>query len=128
MVEKYIILDTVHAKVDIISHKVKEVTKLFTPLVNRGIPFFWEEMETLLYQKEYLEKLVNYRSDHSKFEDMQQALFGRVVFDKMAGEFELLFDFKVAYAKVPNFSYAYNMELKVLAHEMVIKDLPNPKN
>ena len=102
--------------------------ELFTPLVSRGIPFFWEEMGPLLSQKEYLDKLVNHRLDHSKFEDMQQDLSGRVVFDKLAGEFELLFDFKVACAKVPNFSYTDNMDLRVLAHEMVVADFPNTEH
>jgi len=59
---------------------------------------------------------------------MQQALSGRVVFDKLAGEFKLLFDFKVACAKVPNFPYADNMDLRVLAHEMVVADLPNTEH
>ena len=104
------------------------MTKLFNPLVNRGIPFFWEEMGPLLSQKKYLDKLVNCRSDHSKFEDMQQALSGRVVFDKLVEEFKLLFDFKVVCAKVPNFSYADNMDLKVLAHEMVVAHFPNSKH
>ena len=120
-------LDTVHDKVDIIIHRVKEVTKLFTPLVSRGIHFFWEEMGPLLSQKEYLDKLVKCRSNHSNFEDMQQDLSGRVVFDKLAGDFKLLFDFKVACAKLPNFSYAYNMDLRVLAHEMVVSDFPKPE-
>ena len=71
MVGKYRILDTVQDKVDVISHKGKEVINLFTPLVSRGIPFFWEEKGPLLSQKEYLDKLVNCRSDHSKFEYMQ---------------------------------------------------------
>ena len=88
VVGKYIMLDTVQAKVDIISHKVKEVIELFTPLVSKGIPFFWEEKGPLLSQNEYLDKLVNHRLDHSKFEDMQQDLSGRVVFDKLAEEFE----------------------------------------
>ena len=46
------------------------------------------------------------------------------MFDKLAEEFELLFDFKVSCAKVPNFSYTDNMELRVLAHDMVVADLP----
>ena len=121
-------LDTVHAKVDIISHKIKEVINLFTPLVSRGIPFFWEEKGPLLSQKEYLDKLVICRSNHSKFQDMQQALSERVVFNKLAGDFELLFDFKVVCAKAPNFSYAYNMDLRFLAHEMVFVDFPTPKH
>ena len=128
VIGKYKMLDTVHDKVDIISHKVKEVTNLFTPLVSKGIPFLWEEMGPLLSQKECLDKLVNCRLDHSKFEDMQQALFGRNVFDKLVGEFKLLFDFKVACAKVPNFSYADNMDLRFLAHEMVVADLPNTEH
>ena len=40
VIGKYIMLDSVWAKVDIISHRVKEVTNLFNPLVKRGIPFF----------------------------------------------------------------------------------------
>ena len=40
VIGKYRMLDTIQAKVDIISHKVKEVINLFTPLVSRGIPFF----------------------------------------------------------------------------------------
>ena len=50
------------------------------------------------------------------------------MFYKLAGEFESLFDFKVACAKVPNFSYADNMELRVLAHDMVVADLPKPEH
>ena len=57
---------------------------------------------------------------------MQQALYRRVVFDKLVGEFELLFDIKVVCAKVPSISYADNIELRVLTHEMVVTDLPNP--
>ena len=48
VIGKYRMLDTVQDKVDIISHE--EVTNLFTPLVNRGIPFFSEEMGPLLSQ------------------------------------------------------------------------------
>ena len=83
VIGKYRMLDTLQAKFDIISHKIKEVINLFTPLVSRGIPFFWEEKLPLLSQKEYLDKLVNCRSDKSKFEDMQQALSGIVAFDKL---------------------------------------------
>ena len=84
-------------------------------------------MGPLFSQKEYLDKLVNCGSDHSKFEDMQEALFERVLFDKLAEEFKLLFDFKVVCANVPNISYIENMELRVLAHEMVVVDFPKSK-
>ena len=81
-------------------------------------------MGLVLSQEEYLEKLVKCRSDHSKFQDMQQDLFGIFVSDKLVEEFALMFDFKVTCAKVPNLSYAEGMELRVLAHEMVVADLP----
>ena len=60
-------LDTIQ---DIINHKVKGVITLFKPLVNKGIPFFWEEKGPLLTQEEYLERLFLCRSDHSSFGDM----------------------------------------------------------
>ena len=43
VIGKQRMLDTVQAKIDIIDHKVKGVIALFKPLVNKGIPFFWEE-------------------------------------------------------------------------------------
>ena len=87
VIGKYRMMETVQAKMDIINHRVKEVIGLFTPLVNKEIPFFWEEKWPLLTQEEYLEKLVHRRSDHSEFEDMQHTLSGPIVFNKLAGEF-----------------------------------------
>ena len=55
VISKHRMLDTVQAKIGIIEHKVKEVIRLFKPLVDRGIPFFWEEKGPLLSQKDYLE-------------------------------------------------------------------------
>ena len=48
VIPKHRMLDTILAKIDIIDHKVKEVIKLFKPLVDRGVPFFWEEKGPLL--------------------------------------------------------------------------------
>ena len=117
-------LDTVQAKIGIIEHKVKEVIRLFKPLVDRGIPFFWEEKGPLLSQKEYLERLVSCWSDNNNFWDMERSLLGRSVFDRVASEFEQLFDFKAAYFKAPETSYPKTMELKVQAFDMVVTTLP----
>ena len=70
MVGKHRMLDTVHAKINIIDHKLKEVIEIFKPLVSRGIPFFWEEKGPLLTQEEYLEILALHRADHDKFGHM----------------------------------------------------------
>ena len=40
VIAKHRILEIVRAKIDVIEHKVKEVIKLFKPLVDRYIPFF----------------------------------------------------------------------------------------
>ena len=100
--------------------------KLFKPLVNRGIPFFWEEKGPFLTQEEYLERLILHGADHNKFGGMQHVMLGPIVFKKMAGAFELLADFKATCAIVPNFSYTENTELKVLAHDMVVVVFPGP--
>ena len=67
VIAKHRMLDTTLTQIDIVDHKFKEVIKLFKPLVDRGVPFFWEEKGPLLSQKEYLEKLVICRSDNNKF-------------------------------------------------------------
>ena len=50
--------------------------------------------------------------DNNKFGDMQQSLSGKVIFDKLTMDFELLFDFKSACAKVSETSYPETIELK----------------
>ena len=57
---------------------------------------------------------------------MQQSLSGNIIFDKLASEFELLFDFKATCAEVPETSYLETMELKVQAFDMVMATLPGP--
>ena len=118
MIAKHKMMETVQTKM--------EVVKLFKTLMSRGLPFFWEEMDPLPYQKDYKECLVNYRLDHSKFRDMQQALSGKVIFDKLANDFELWFDFKAMCSKVPKASYLEVMELKAQAYDMVVVHLPGP--
>ena len=72
MIAKHRMLKTLQAKIEVIEHKVKEVIRLFKPLVGRGIHFFWEEKGPLLSQKEYRECLVHFRLNNNKFGDMQQ--------------------------------------------------------
>ena len=67
-----------------------------------------------------------WRSDNNMFRDMQHGLYGKTIFDKLPGEFESLSDFKATCVTSPNFLYAENMELKVLAHDMVVATLPGP--
>ena len=45
VIGKYKMMEIVQAKIVIINHRVGEVIILFKPLVNKGIPFFWEEKD-----------------------------------------------------------------------------------
>ena len=49
----------------------------------------------------------------------QQAFSVKTIVDKLSDEFELLFDFRVVCTKFPTPSYPKNMELSVLAEEMI---------
>ena len=105
MVTKHMMMETVQAQIDITDHKVREILRMFKTLVNRGLPLFWEGRGPLLSQKDYKDFLLECRSDHKKFEDMEQALSGKVIFYMLANDFELWFDFKAMCSKVPMASY-----------------------
>ena len=53
VIAKNRMLETVQAKIEVIEHKVKEVIRLFKPLVGRGIHFLLEWKGHVLSQKEY---------------------------------------------------------------------------
>ena len=57
---------------------------------------------------------------------MKQVLSEKVVFDKLANDFELWFDFKATWSKVPMNSYLEAMELRAQAYDMVAAPLPGP--
>ena len=57
---------------------------------------------------------------------MQQSLSRKIIFDKLASEFELLFDFKATYVEFPETSYLETMELKAQVFNMVVATLPGP--
>ena len=70
-------------------------------------------------QKDYNGRLIDYILDYRNFEDMQQSLSGKIVVDKLAEDFEMLFDFKATCAKLSYFSYVENVELRVLEKKMI---------
>ena len=51
---------------------------------------------------------------------------GKIIFDKLANEFELLFDFKATCATVPETSYRETMELKMQELDMALATFPSP--
>ena len=57
---------------------------------------------------------------------MQQALSGKVIFDKLASDFELLFDFKAACSKIPKISYPEMTKLQAQAYDMMVATMLGP--
>ena len=53
-----------------------------------------------------------------------QSLSEKTMIDKLIWDFETLFDFKAICTKLPEFSYAENVELIVITKEMISLDLP----
>ena len=107
---KYHHSDIVHAKVDIMAHQVNVFIDMFDPLFKKGLPLFLEEKGTMLTQKEYQEKLIQCRLDHTNFTDINQSLSGKTIVDKLADEF---------------YSYTDHIESCVLVNEMCTLELPS---
>ena len=120
VVNKYHQFEIVQAKVDAMHNQVKEFSKIFNPLFKRGIHLFWEDKVPMLSQKEYHHRLINCKHYHRQFSDMlQQSLSGKTVIEKLTGEFKIMFEFKAICTQSPYFSYLENVELSVMAKNMI---------
>ena len=91
VVNKYHHLDIVQAKVDIMEHQVKLFIDMFDPLFKKGLHLLWEEKGAMMNQKEYHEMLIECRLDHTNFTETNQSLSRKMIMDKFANEFEILF-------------------------------------
>ena len=87
--------------------------------------YFWKAHFKLKFPLMYNDRLLSCRLDHRKFDDMQQQyLSGKAVIDKLAGDFEMMFEFKSMCIKLPDLSYSENVDLRELAKEMINLYLP----
>ena len=77
----------------------------------------------MLTQKEYKDKLIECRLDHTNFVDLHQSLSGKTIVDKLVDEFEIIFSFKEECALLQNYPYMDHVELCVLSKEMFTLDL-----
>ena len=107
-------MDAVQEKVDILAHKVKLLIEMFDSLFKKWLPFFWKEKGAILTKDEYYEKNFTFRQDHANFADMNHPLSSRVIVDKLADEFEIMFSFKEACVHFQIYSYKDHIELHVL--------------
>ena len=76
-------------------------------------------------QKEYQDKLIQCRLDHTNFTDMYQSLSRKIIVEKLIDEFEVFFDFKEACAHLKNYSYRGHIELRMLSKEISTLEFPS---
>ena len=76
-------------------------------------------------EEHYHSLLVQIRMDHSKFDDLEKGLTGKVIMDKLTEDFEILHKFLIIRGKLPKVSYEAYMELEVSIREMIEYDIPS---
>ena len=79
----------VKARIEELQKEIKEVYALFKPLIEKGLPHFWDEYNALLKKEDYDNLLVLKRNYHSQFENMEGNLRGEVVVQKLGNIFDL---------------------------------------
>ena len=76
-------------------------------------------------QEHYHNLLVQSRMDHSKFDDLEKGLTGKVIVDKLTKDFEILQKFLIIRGGLPKVSDEAYMELEVSIWEMIEYDIPS---
>lgn len=64
IVDKDIAMQKVKLKIEDLQKEIKDVYSLFKPLIERGLPHSWDEDNSLLKKKDYVNLLVQKRNDH----------------------------------------------------------------
>ena len=63
---------------------------LFKPLMEKGLPYFWDAENRLLKKEQYENLIVSKRNDYSQFEDLEGNLRGEILVVKLGDIFDLL--------------------------------------
>jgi hypothetical protein len=84
------LIQKVHDKSKVLQEEIKIVYDIFKPLMDRGLPYFWDTENKLLKKDQYDNLIVNKRNDHSNFEDLEGNLRGEVLVANLGDVFELL--------------------------------------
>ena len=80
----------VHNRIEALQKEIKEVYSIFKPLIEKGLPHFWDGENRLLKKEQYEDLIVSKRNDHSNFEDLEGNLRGEVFVAKLGDLFDLL--------------------------------------
>ena len=98
---------------------------LFKPLMEKGLPYFWDGQNRLLKKEQYENLIVAKRNYHTQFDDLEGNLRGEVLVVKLGDIFDLLNLAKRIKPPIPEVKEYINLEL--LAIRMKDLMLPNRK-
>ena len=122
IVEKDELTKKVHSKIKTLQKEIKEMYAIFKPLMEKGLPYFWDAENRLLKKEQYENLIVSKRNDHSQFEDLEGNLRGEVLVVKLGDIFDLLNMAKRI--KLPSIEVEEYINLELLAIQMKELMLP----
>ena len=80
----------VHNRTEALQNEIKEIYAIFKPLIEKGLPYFWDTENRLLKKEQYEDLIVSKMNDHSNFEDLEGKLRGEVLVAMLGDIFDLL--------------------------------------
>jgi CRISPR/Cas system CMR-associated protein Cmr3 (group 5 of RAMP superfamily) len=122
VVEKEELIQRVHDKCRVFQEEIKAFYVAFEPLMDKGLPFFWDAENRLLRRDDYDNLVVAKRNDHSNFEDLEGNLRGEILVTKLGDVFELLHMIKMI--ALPHTEVEEYINLEILFIQM--KDIMLP--
>ena len=122
IIDKDELTKKVHSKIETLQKEIKEMYALFKPLIEKGLPYFWDAENRMLKKDRYENLIVSKRNDHSNFEDLEGNLRGQVLVVKLGDIFYLLNMAKRI--KLPNPEVEEYINLELLAIQMKELMLP----
>ena len=77
VIDKYELIRKGHSRTEALQKEIKEIYAIFKPLIEKGLPHFWDTENRLLKKEQYEDLIVSKRNDHSNFEDLEGNFKGR---------------------------------------------------
>lgn len=110
-------------KIEELKKEINDVYPLFKPLIEKGLPHFWDEDNCLLEKEDYDNLLVQKRNDHSQFENLEGNLRGEVIVEKLGDVYDLFNQVKKVNFPPPLIEE--NIDLDIEAQPLVSIEFPS---
>ena len=90
VIDKDELIRKVHNRTGTLQKEIKEIYSIFKPLIEKGLPHFWDTKNRLLKKEQYEDLIVSKRNDHSNYEYLEGNMRGEVLVAKLGDLFDLL--------------------------------------